>query len=420
MINLPKQLVYQPRRDIADYTTGNELNRALYNALKSIRHPSFFQRMMGVPALSDEDILRIFNDAYYLCIVICNDHNTSLLKNSFKDCFSAYTRQVVEVVLSLQRNSNGLADLYLRKYGALDFGNPLSEVLLSFLSRDITFDMKFAILLPDPRTLEMDWEEETRSFDKDIIVGILDLWKDTGDKLEVCRKIYDAFCESPRRDMPSVSADFPFFENLMRPWVNEIGIRKWRQELERTGSLDWPDDVPAHFGMEETQEEVRPAAAHDEAPAETHTGVKRDEEESIFDEKKMEQDGTGKEAETARFLKFLEEHWAEPRAVVNSSKKHFVNVAFVAFCKQWQDLQWLAKPLNCYACHRFLRDACKLEIAVDEHTHGEKLRKMLTRREKEISMKVLTEIEPLVCGMFGVLKEEIKTRARMGHTDESV
>lgn len=395
MINLPRQLIYQDRHVLEDYTAGNELNQALYDALRSIKHPSLLQRWKGVPALSDDDILRIFNDAYYLCMVMSNDERYILHNSRFREQVSSvYAWQVALVILSLQKHltQNAKKHLYLYKCRN-EITEPFLHVLDSFIKRGSAFWMNFHLQLPDVYTLEIDWEVATRGFNVDIIKGILRLWSDVYDRREVCRKIYDVLRDSPRRDMPQYSMSYLFLERMITIWERAIRYnfyRHWNQYLhsdtqKETKQEELLDEEPSLDSTSDNEE----AYAFDVA---TDSKGK-----SIFVDVLNNEDLSRRKEETSRFMRFIrKQQWGD--TVLDCKQDNVVCLAFVAFCREWHTRGWVLEKPNRGACYRFLCDDCGFKLAVNERTFQTHIAKMLTH-EYEIEDK-LKEITPLVAAMF--------------------
>lgn len=395
MINLPRQLIYQDRHVLEDYTAGNELNQALYDALRSIKHPSLIQRWKGVPALSDNDILRIFNDAYYLCMVMSNDERYILHNSRFREQVSSdYAWQAALVILSLQKHltQNAKKHLYLYKCRN-EITEPFLHVLDSFIKRGSAFWMNFHLQLPNVYTLEIDWEVATRGFNVDIIKGILRLWSDVHARLSVCGMIYDVLSNSPRRDMPQYSMSYLFLERMIKVWeraIQEVFYRHWNRYLysdtqKETKQEELLDEEPSLDSTSDTEE----AYAFDVA---TESKGK-----SIFVDVLNNEDLSRRKEETSRFMRFIrKQQWGD--TVLDCKQDNVVCLAFVAFCREWHTRGWVLEKPNRGACYRFLCDDCGFKLAVNERTFQTHIAKMLTH-EYEIEDK-LKEITPLVAAMF--------------------
>lgn len=378
-----------------DYTAGNELNQALYDALRSIKHPSLIQRWKGVPALSDDDILRIFNDAYYLCMVMSNDERYILHNSRFREQVSSvYAWQVALVILSLQKHltQNAKKHLYLYKCRN-EITEPFLHVLDSFIKRGSAFWMNFHLQLPNVYTLEIDWEVATRGFNVDIIKGILRLWSDVRDRLSVCRKIYNELVISPRRDMPQYSMSYLFLKRMITIWERAIQYnfyRHWNQYLhsdtqKETKQEELLDEEPSLDSTSDTEE------------AYTFDVATESKGKSIFVDVLNNEDLSRRREETSRFMRFIrKQQWED--TVLDCKQDNVVCLAFVAFCREWHTRGWVLEKPNRGGCYRFLCDDCGFKLAVNERTFQTHIAKMLTH-EYEIEDK-LKEITPLVAAIF--------------------
>lgn len=218
MISLPRELIYQDRKSIDDYTSGNELNKALHRELFGLLCERNKIRMaveclLGT-AFADK-ILDAFNRAYYYCILVENDRNAAYdlvyLASSSIDDFDVFCMALA--ILSLQRNMSRNVEDFLCS-NADKLIPPFSGVVHRFRAEGKTFDMNFSIRLPDPASLELDWEKATHGFSKKTIGKLVALGKDAGECRILCRKVWDAYRASPHRDMPHVEADEAFFEEI--------------------------------------------------------------------------------------------------------------------------------------------------------------------------------------------------------------
>lgn len=395
MINLPRQLIYQDRHVLEDYTAGNELNQALYDALRSIKHPSLLQRWKGVPALSDDDILRIFNDAYYLCMVMSNDERYILHNSRFREQVSSvYAWQVALVILSLQKHltQNAKKHLYLYKCRN-EITEPFLHVLDSFIKRGSAFWMNFHLQLPDVYTLEIDWEVATRGFNVDIIKGILRLWSDVRNRLSVCRKIYNELAISPRRDMPQYSMVFLYLARLMEFWRRAVMLgwnRYWMDEYFSSKPSVQEEPVVAE---KSTSDEVDSSNSED-CTARALTYNKK----SMFVDKYNNEDVSRTSEETKRFRDFIKAYGPK-ELVLDTKGGSFLNLALVAFYEQWEKRGWISGLPNYRACYRFMC-SCGIKAEKDEKTYSGKIAKMLKGQPGERDEQELEKIRSLVEGVF--------------------
>lgn len=232
MINIPRQLIYRDRTELSDYLVCNELNQAIYDALKSIPAGSWLERLFKPSTLSDEEILSIFNDAYCLCIEMSCDawFKAPASRNDDNTRFG-YVWQVALLILSVQRCCNYRAERNLSLYKD-ELSGPFLKVLQDFERQGRTFWADFTPVLPDIHTLELDWEVATRGFDVEVVKRTLRLWPSYRGRLVAACKMLDALRDSPRRDMPHLLMSEGLLKRLINFW-NHVSLeelnRHWRQ-----------------------------------------------------------------------------------------------------------------------------------------------------------------------------------------------
>lgn len=407
MINLPRQLIYQDRTELSDYLVGNELNQAIYDALKSIQSGSWWERLFKSSALSDEEILSIFNDAYYLCIIICNDkHFKPYPRLLDEKGISHYAWYVALVVLSLQRHPNENAERHCVYY-ADSVNQPFLSVLNSFRHKGRNFWMDFAPMVPPAYKfncgLTMDWEKVTHGFDVDIIKGTLRLWPSYKDKLTVARQMLNVLRKSPRCDMPHLVMSARFLNRLIEMWNyserNEYVYELWKnhdkeqQEFVKEVSLIPEVPQPAEPEVEEETE----TTFDEETPIVIEKEKKK---KSIFVNIRGEENLDRRTEETNRFMKFIRSKKIDTnKFVIDTSAKNFVNLAFVAFFREWLDRGWVVKS-NWVACYRFLHIDCGFSFSVQKKAYGTFIGKMADH-EYDIEDE-LKKITPEVKACFQV------------------
>lgn len=424
MINLPRQLIYQDRTELSDYLVGNELNQAIYDALKSIQPGSWWERLFKSSALSDEEILSMFNDAYYLCILAANFSVFRPEDYTYPNGSHVYdVWQMVIVILSLQKNS--LSYGHILEMLGQESCPPFRDVLNRFKGKKQTFTMNLDLHVPHVDTLDMDWEIETRGFSKRIILDILGLWTEPEEKLEVCGQIRAAFLTSPRRGMPYMEVDEFFFDERMMLWKSTIERREWEKELQMEGLWNWSFDRPVddwedkRRAMKDKREsellqllEAQPEVPQPEEPEiEEETETASDEETPIVIEKEKkkksifvnirgEENLAHRAEETARFLKYIRGKGINiDKFVIDTSAKNFVNLAFVSFFREWLDRGWVVKS-NWASCYRFLRYDCGFSFSVQKKAYATFIGKMADH-EYDIEDE-LKKITPEVKACFQV------------------
>lgn len=215
MINLPKILIYQDRTDLQDYLDGNELNKALYDALLPlVTGNSILNMISQALSLRNVRILAAFNRAYYLCTLADNDPDACLYIADYRNYdydYDAYGMALA--ILSLQRNPSDNVRCVLKSCKR-DLIPPYCMVVQSFRDRGKTFDMNFSVRLPDLDSLVIDWEKATRGFDRSTIERLVGLGADCAESRALCRKIWDAYKASSRQNMPHVEVNDSFFSTI--------------------------------------------------------------------------------------------------------------------------------------------------------------------------------------------------------------
>lgn len=407
MINLPRQLIYQNRTELSDYLVGNELNQAIYDALKSIQPGSWWERLFKSSALSDEEILSIFNDAYYLCIIICNDkHFKPYPRLLDEKGIFRYAWYVALVVLSLQRHPNENAERHCVYY-ADSVKQPFLGVLNSFRHKGRNFWMDFAPMVPPAYKfncgLTMDWEKVTHGFDVDIIKGTLRLWPSYKDKLTVAGQMLNELRHSPRYDMPHLVMIARFLERIIEMWSyserNEYVYELWKnhdkeqQEFVKEVSLIPEVPQPAEPEVEEETE----TTSDEETPIVIEKEKKK---KSIFVDKYNEEIPGRLEKEVKRFKEFISMH-GHADDTLDSRGGSFLNLALVAFIEQWKERGWIPPQPNFRSAYRFMCEDCRIgSEKMDAKTYSSKIAKMLNPETGAADMMELDKMRRLVAGVF--------------------
>lgn len=407
MINLPRQLIYQDRTELSDYLVGNELNQAIYDALKSIQLGSWWERLFKPSSLSDEEILSIFNDAYYLCIIICNDKHFKPYPRLFADKgISLHAWHAAMVILALQRHPNENAERHCVYY-ADSVNQPFLGVLNSFRHKGRNFWMDFAPMVPPAYKfnyeLTMDWEKVTHGFDVDIIKGTLRLWPLYKDKLTVARQMLNVLRQSPRCDMPHLVMSARFLDRLIEMWNyserNDYVYELWKnhdkeqQEFVKEVSL-----IPEVPQPEEPEIEEETETASDEETAIVIEKEKK--KKSIFVDKYNEEIPGRLEEEMKRFKEFISEH-GHADDTLDSRGGSFLNLALVAFIEQWKECGWVPPQPNFRSAYRFMCEDCRIRPdKMDAKTYSSKIAKMLNPETGAADGVELDKMRRLVAGVF--------------------
>lgn len=396
MINIPRQLIYQDRTELSDYLVGNELNQAIYDALKSIKSRSLMERIMGVPMLNDDDILAVFNDAYCLCIEMsCDAWFKAPDARSGVNTRFGYAWQVALLILSVQRCCNCRAERHLARYKD-ELSGPFLKVLQDFERKGRTFWADFTPVLPDIHTLELDWEVATKGFDAEVVKRTLRLWPSYQLRCTVARKMLDALRNSPRRDMPHLLMSARLLNRLINFW-DGVSLKEWiRNRVEE-------HDNGLRQLAEQPLAEQHPAAEPQPQPEPQAASVPSDNSKSdpLFVGEDDVEDIARRDEEMQRFKNFVKEQG--PREVVIDTKGgSFLNLAFVLFCEQWQQRGWMSKCPNNESCLRFLR-ACGFSLSVSDRAFTSKIRKMLQQEPGATDGEKLEGIRPLVEDVFAKL-----------------
>lgn len=373
MIKIPRQLIYQDRTELSDYLVGNELNQAIYDALKSIKCRSLMGRFMGVPMLKDDDMLAIFNDAYCLCIEMSNDawFRAPDSRNEVNTRFG-YAWQVALLILSVQRCCDRHAERHLARYKD-ELSGPFLKVQRDFERQGRTFWADFTPVLPDIHALELDWEVAMRGFDVEIVKRTLRLWPSYKDRCVVARTMLDALRNSPRRDMPHLLMSARLLNRFIDFWEG-ISLKEWvRNRMEEYD--DGPQPTP---GAQPKEAPLPIQSAGKKTPVEEDPYMveKEKRKKSIFVNSRGEENLDRRAEETQRFMDFIaDKKIVIADFVIDTSAKNFVNLAFVAFFREWSGRGWVAEN-GWVACYRFLRFDCGFSFSVEKKAYATFIGKM--------------------------------------------
>ena len=362
MINLPRKLIYTSKQNINHYINGNELNKALYEALFSvvarnskIENPSSIKLING-------RILETFNRAYYLCTLAVNDPDALMYISDYhyydNDC-DAYGMALV--ILSLQRNKNERVQHILQNHGE-DMTSLFKVIAQRFNNQGITFDMDFSIRLSQVDKLDVDWEKATRGFEREIIERLIGLGKDNTEKRTICRKIWDAYKASSRQDMPYAVVNDNFFKTLYHQWEG-CG----EQQTEKKKNQEAPED----------------GGSLGRTP------------KPLFAGKDGKRDDETTRREAKRFHKYLKNQELLD-LFLDTKGENEVNRAFVGFYFQWEKEGLVNEKdkVSGTACYRFLKDDCErmLEIGIQEKSYCNYIRariqKISDAEKRELMRKV--------------------------------
>jgi hypothetical protein len=217
MNNLPRNLIYADQPVLKPYINGNELNKALYQAVISIRksmtHP--IARLYCSDWIEPRTV-DVFNHAYYLCVLASNDdrcpHYFSKLS---QHAISSTAMQMAIAILSLQSEKSDRVQCFLDQHEK-KLRMPFLGVVNKFREQGRTVRMNFALRKLQPELLEgVDWERITAGFDAATIERIVAFWPDVTERNTVCRSIWQAYRQSPSQQMPHICVDDRFFGRLM-------------------------------------------------------------------------------------------------------------------------------------------------------------------------------------------------------------
>lgn len=85
------------------------------------------------------------------------------------------------------------------------------------------------------------------------------------------------------------------------------------------------------------------------------------------------------------FVHFLKNH-NRSNEKIDTSRKNFVNRAFVSFYRQWKKDGVVQKQPNGNACYRFLKFDCKLSFQVDDiKTYGTFIKNLINDEEVDLT-----------------------------------
>ena len=109
MINLPRNLVYTDRTALSDFMEENELNREIGFVLEGMLRFQCGYYPASSDNLVEQNMLSIFNHAYYLCTLAAHDEQADTY---FQNCDRYGARfqsvQVALVILALQAQKTEL------------------------------------------------------------------------------------------------------------------------------------------------------------------------------------------------------------------------------------------------------------------------------------------------------------------------
>ena len=192
MINLPRKLVYTDRTRLSDFMEENELNREIGFVLEGILR---FQCNYFSPTpdgFIENNMLSIFNNAYYLSILAANDTEAlDFFQNCDKYGSAFHGVQVALIILSLQEEKNEQMKKILGHFECLL--NPLlMQVIHKYRAKGQTFSLDFSPCPPPVSQLTVDWEKVTAMFNPEKVVKIISLWKTKDERKKVLHRIWGA------------------------------------------------------------------------------------------------------------------------------------------------------------------------------------------------------------------------------------
>lgn len=192
MNNLPRKLIYQDRTALSDFTGENELYREISGVLEGLLHSQPGPHIAAFPAMLEQEILEMFNNAHYYAVLATNDAGAlDFFRNFGKYVGSMLDFQVALLILVLQKDKNELQRKVLKQF--VRHLNPLlSAVMVKYKSQNRLFTHNLTPCPPPVARLDIDWDEATASFSRDKVEKILSLWHTKDEKKKVLHQIWTA------------------------------------------------------------------------------------------------------------------------------------------------------------------------------------------------------------------------------------
>ena len=103
--------------------------------------------------------------------------------------------------------------------------------------------------------------------------------------------------------------------------------------------------------------------------------------EPLFKDKGGKKDELLTQEKANLFVRFLKKHNSSTKKV-DLRKENYVNRAFVTLYRKWKQQGLVAFPPNCYACYRFLKDDCELQMGKEIGVYANALRKWINKTPK--------------------------------------
>ena len=192
MINLPRNLVYTDRTALSDFMEENELNREIGFVLEGMLRFQCGYYPASSDNLVEQNMLSIFNHAYYLCTLAAHDEQADTY---FQNCDRYGARfqsvQVALVILALQAQKTELMKKILADFEYM-LNALLIQIIHKFRQQGMTFRTDFTPCPPPISKLSVDWAKVTAMFNPDKVVKIISLWKTKDERKKVLHRIWSA------------------------------------------------------------------------------------------------------------------------------------------------------------------------------------------------------------------------------------
>lgn len=410
MINLPRQLIYQDRKSVNEYVNKNRLNDAFYVVLfhKFSKYSSVKDDEIRTK-LIDNQVLDIFNRAYYLCVLANVDKDAHLYiadyHNYDNDC-DAYAMALA--ILSLQRNPSLNIAHVLQCYGN-DIIAPYSEVVRNLRAEGCFFDMDLSVHLPALEELDINWDTATKSFTREAIEKIVGLGANYEEKHDLCQRIWDAFQQSSSYGQSNAKVNDRFFKELRERLYHcklmesapVVAPVKKQEQLPASDEHYWVRKVVEYAKKRANWQEARPffdmlnQLLRGETDAELFTML--DELEAHFNQKQKRKNApkylfgsdVANSCQAKEFRKLLKKEGYNNEEV-DTSAKHLVNLYFVACCRYWSNKGMIDKYPNTMACYNFLHDYCGLTFGVGIKSYTNQIGKYIKdMTDEDLGSKIL-------------------------------
>jgi hypothetical protein len=168
----------------------NELNREIGFVLEGMLRFQCGYYPASSDMLVEQNMLSIFNHAYYLCTLAAHDEQADTY---FQNCDRYGARfqsvQVALVILALQAQKTELMKKILADFEYM-LNALLIQIIHKFRQQGMTFRTDFTPCPPPISKLSVDWAKVTAMFNPDKVVKIISLWKTKDERRKVLHCIW--------------------------------------------------------------------------------------------------------------------------------------------------------------------------------------------------------------------------------------